>query len=126
VLFRSDVEEKIPVSVDAARLKAENRPGGALEGLGVVDGPLDLLAALDPEAARVKGFGGEVAGRADVLICPDVVAGNLMGKALIFFAPGNRAGGCVVGGTVPVILLSRASSADDKYCSIVLGLSCAA
>ncbi|MDD5309089.1 MAG: phosphate acyltransferase [Deltaproteobacteria bacterium] len=121
-----DVDEKIPVSVDAARLKAANGPGGALEGQGIVDGPLDLLAALDPEAARVKGQGGEVAGRADVLICPDVVAGNLMGKALIFFAPRTRVGGCVVGGAVPVILLSRASSADDKYCSIVLGLSCGA
>lgn len=119
-----EVSEKIPVSMDAVKLKEMNGPGGELDGWGIVDGPLDFFAAVDPEAAKVKGIGGEVAGKADILHCPDVVAGNLMGKAAIFFAGNIRTGGCVVGGAVPIVLLSRASSADDKYCSILLGLSC--
>lgn len=119
-----EVSEKIPISLDAAELKRMNAPGGELDGWGTVDGPMDFFAALDPEAARVKGIGGAVAGRADILHCPDVVAGNLMGKSAIFFAGDIRTGGCVVGGAVPIVLLSRASSADDKYCSILLALSC--
>jgi phosphate acetyltransferase len=101
-----------------------NRPGGELDGYGVIDGPFDLFSAVDVDLAAMKGLGGPVAGRADVLHCPDVVAGNLMSKAVIYFAPESRTGGCVVGGTVPVILLSRASSADDKYLSILVGLTC--
>ncbi len=119
-----EVSEKIPVSLDAVKLKEMNAPGGELDGWGVIDGPMDFFAAVDPEAAKVKGIRGEVAGHANVLHCPDVVAGNLMGKSAIFFAGNIRTGGCVVGGTVPIVLLSRASSADDKYCSILLGLSC--
>jgi len=119
-----DVSERIPISMDAARLKEMNAPGGELEGCGVIDGPMDFFAAVDPEAAKVKGIGGEVAGRADILHCPDVVSGNLMGKAATFFPGEIRTGGCVVGGAVPIVLLSRASSADDKYCSILLALSC--
>jgi phosphate butyryltransferase len=119
-------DEKIPSSIEMARLKAMSAPGGELEGLCDLDGPMDLLGALDPRAAEIKGLAGPVAGRADVLLCPDVVAGNLMAKAMIFFAVGMRTGGCVVGGAVPIVLLSRASSSDDKYCSIVAGLSCAA
>lgn len=118
-----EVDEKIPCSVRAARLAAENRPGGALDGWGIVEGPLDLGAAIDPEAARVKGIAGEVPGRADILIPPDVVAGNLLGKAVIYYAAG-RVGGCVMGGTAPIALVSRASRAEDKFYSILLALAC--
>ena len=120
-----DVSDKIQISKDAVTLREMNSDGGELAGFGIVDGPMDFFAALDPEAAAIKGIGGEVAGRADILHCPDVVAGNLMGKAMVYFSHGMRTGGCVVGGAVPIVLLSRASSADDKYCSILLGLSCA-
>ncbi|MCP4680047.1 MAG: phosphate butyryltransferase [Deltaproteobacteria bacterium] len=120
-----EVDEKVPSSVHAAKLKAMNIPGGELEGAGIIDGPFDLFAAVDTENAKTKGIESDVAGRADILHCPNAVAGNLFSKGIIYFAEQSRTGGCVVGGTVPVILLSRASSADDKYCSILLGLSCA-
>jgi phosphotransacetylase len=118
-------DEKIPSSIDMARLGEMFAAGGALEGCGEFAGPIDLFGALIPHAAEVKGITGPVAGRADILHCPDVVAGNLMGKALLLFAEGMHSGGCVVGGAVPIVLLSRASPADDKYCSIVAALSCA-
>lgn len=120
-----EVDERIRSSVDAAKLKEMNKPGGELEGWGIVDGPIDLLCALDPQSSALKGICGEVAGKADILHPPDIESGNLMGKAMIFFSEGVRAGGAVVGGAVPVVLLSRSSSADSKYCSILLGLSCA-
>ncbi|MCK9459786.1 MAG: phosphate acyltransferase [Proteobacteria bacterium] len=119
-------DERIPSSLEMARLKELFAPGGELAELGEFDGPMDLFCALDACAAGIKGRGGCVVGRADVLHCPDVVAGNLMGKAMLLFAEGMRSGGCVVGGAVPIVLLSRASSPDDKYCSIVAALSCAA
>lgn len=119
-----DVDANIPVSLDAVKLKEMNQPGGALEGFGVIDGPLDFFSAIDKDMAALKGIEGPVAGRADILHSPDVVAGNLLSKAIIYFAEGILTGGCVVGGTIPLILLSRASSADDKFCSILLGLSC--
>jgi phosphate butyryltransferase len=118
------VDPSVPCSVDASRLVEMNRGGGPLAGYGIVEGPMDLLSAMDAKTAETKGIAGEVVGRADVLHCPDVVAGNLMGKSIAYFSCDVRLGGCVVGGAVPVILLSRASPADNKYCSILLGLSC--
>jgi phosphate butyryltransferase len=117
-----EVEEKIPCSVEAKKLTELNRPGGALAGCGVIDGPMDLGAALDPHTAAVKGKAGPVAGRATILHVPDVVAGNLLGKAIMYFSDA-RMGGCIVGGTVPVVLLSRASTAEEKYASILLSLA---
>lgn len=119
-----EVDERIPCSVDAARLKEMNRPGGPLEAAGVLDGPMDLFSAVDAGIAEKKGIKSAVAGRADILHCPDVVSGNLLGKAMVVFSDGVRTGGCVVGGRVPVVLLSRGSSPDDKYCSIVAALAC--
>jgi phosphate butyryltransferase len=83
---------------------------------------MDLGAAIDPETAEIKGKTGSVAGRATILHVPDVVAGNLLGKAIMYLS-GIKMGGCIVGGTVPVVLLSRASTADEKYTSIHLGLA---
>jgi len=119
-------DEKIPSSMEMSQLKSMFAPGGALNGYGEFDGPLDLFGALDARAAGIKGLGGPVVGRADILHCPDVVAGNMMGKALLLFAEGMRTGGCVLGGAVPIVLLSRASTPDDKYCSIVAALACGA
>jgi phosphate butyryltransferase len=117
-------DEKIPSSIQMAELKAMFAPGRELDGYGEFDGPMDLFSALDGRAAEIKGLGGPVVGRADILHCPDVVAGNMMGKAMLLFAEGMRTGGCVLGGAVPIVLLSRASTPDDKYCSILAGLSC--
>jgi phosphate butyryltransferase len=119
-------DEKIPSSIEMAQLKAMFAPGCELAGYGEFDGPMDLFSALDTRAAEIKELAGPVVGRADILHCPDVVAGNLMGKAMLLFAEGMRTGGCVLGGAVPIVLLSRASTPDDKYCSIIAGLSCGA
>jgi len=119
-----EVDEKFKVSVDAKALSDMNKPGGELEGWGKIDGPIDLFSALDAEAAKTKGIISEIAGKTDILHCPDVVAGNLLAKAIIYFSKDTKMGGCVVGGSVPLVLLSRASKADDKYYSILLGLAC--
>jgi len=118
------VDEKFPCTVDAAALVEMTAPGGPLHGYGYIDGPLDLGSAVDPHTAEVKGVGGEVAGRADVFIAPDVISGNLLGKAAIYFA-GGRVGGCVMGASLPIAMVSRASPADDKYRSILFALACA-
>ena len=96
-----------------------------MEDCGILDGPMDLGAAVDARAAAIKGVVSAVAGQADILHCPDVVAGNLIGKTLLYFAGPINVGGCIVGGRVPVVMLSRASTADDKYHSIIVGLACA-
>ena len=77
---------------------------------GIVDGPLDLDAAVDPEAARIKQIASPVAGLADVLIAPNIEAGNMVYKNLAFMADAQTAG-LVVGARVPVILTSRADTA---------------
>jgi phosphate butyryltransferase len=117
-----EVDEKIPCSLEAQKLAALSQPGGPLADCGFVDGPMDLGAAIDPHAAEIKGRNGPVAGRATILHVPDVVAGNLLGKAIMYFSEA-RMGGCIVGGAVPVVLLSRASTADEKYASILLGMA---
>lgn len=120
-----EVDPRIPCSVDAVKLTEMNRPGGELAGHGHVMGPMDLGSAIDPASAALKGIEGAVAGRSDVLHCPDVVAGNLIGKALIYFAGPIYVAGAVVGGAVPIVLLSRASPATHKYYSVLLALACA-
>ena len=117
-----EVDDKFPASVDAARLAAQNAPGGLLEGCGVVEGPMDLGAAVDAHTADVKGVRGRVAGRADVLIAPDLVSANLLGKAVIYFAEG-RVGGCVIGAARPIAMVSRASPPEDKLRSILFAVA---
>ncbi len=113
------VNPKIPSTMDAANLsKMADR--GQIYG-GIVDGPLALDNAISPEAARVKGIRGEVAGRADILITPDLEAGNSLAKAIIYFAHSDMAG-VVVGTRMPLILPSRADTHEAKMMSIVLGV----
>lgn len=113
------VNPKIPSTMDAANLsKMADR--GQVYG-GIVDGPLALDNAISLEAARIKGIRGEVAGRADVLIAPDLEAGNALAKAIIYFAHSDMAG-VVVGARMPLILPSRADTHEAKMMSIVLGV----
>jgi len=80
---------------------------------GIVDGPLDLDAAVDAEAARIKHISSPVAGIADVLIVPNIEAGNMVYKNLAFMADAQTAG-LVVGARVPVMLASRAGSDRER------------
>lgn len=107
------VNPKMPETVEADAIKKEEIPGCVLEG------PISLDLAMDPEAARIKGYESPVAGDADLLVLPDIVAANAVAKTITVIG-GGRTGGVVLGAKVPVLLVSRAASADDKYMSIVV------
>jgi len=88
----------------------------------LVDGPLALDNVLSKEAARRKGIQSDVAGDADVLLVPDIDAGNMLGKSFTYAAGGKMAG-IVVGAAVPVIVPSRADDWVSKYYSLVAGIA---
>lgn len=113
------VNPKIPVSMDASNL-SKMAQRGQIKG-GVVDGPLALDNAISLEAARIKGIESQVAGHADILIAPDIDAGNILAKAITYFARGQMAG-VVVGGRSPLIMPSRADPPETKLMSIALGV----
>jgi phosphate butyryltransferase len=113
------VNPKIPTTLDAANLsKMADR--GQIQG-GLVDGPLALDNAISPESARIKGIKSEVAGYADILITPDIEAGNVLAKAITYFAQGKMAG-VVVGARCPLILPSRSDTREAKLVSLALGV----
>ena len=87
----------------------------------VVDGPLALDNAIDPQAAAIKGLVSPVAGRANVLIVPDLEAGNMLAKSLTFLAHADAAG-IVVGARVPIALTSRADSQLARLASCAVAL----
>jgi phosphate acetyltransferase len=108
------VTTKIPSTIEAAALcKMANR--GQITG-GFLDDPLAFDNAIDPEAARIKGIVSEVAGRAQILVVPDLEAGNMLAKNLTFLARADAAG-IVLGARVPIILTSRADSVRTRMAS---------
>ena len=113
------VNPKIPATIDAANL-SKMAERGQIQG-GLVDGPLALDNAISLESARIKGIKSEVAGRADILIPPDVEAGNVLVKAITYFAKGSMAG-VVVGGKSPIIVASRSDPHETKLTSMALGV----
>jgi phosphate acetyltransferase len=113
------VTSKIPSTVDAAALcKMADR--GQITG-GVLDGPLAFDNAIDPEAAKIKGIKSEVAGRAQILVVPDLEAGNMLAKNLTFLAKADAAG-IVLGARVPIILTSRADSVRSRMASCAVAV----
>ncbi|MBM4431653.1 MAG: bifunctional enoyl-CoA hydratase/phosphate acetyltransferase [Chloroflexi bacterium] len=117
------VHPKIPTTMDAANL-AKMADRGQIQG-GIVDGPLALDNAISPESAAIKGIRSPVAGCADVLVAPDVEAGNMLAKAITYFANGKMAG-VVVGGRNPLIVASRSDPHETKLVSMALGVLLAA
>jgi phosphate acetyltransferase len=108
------VTPKIPSTIEAAALcKMADR--GQITG-GLLDGPLAFDNAIDKEAARIKGVKSEVAGRAQILVVPDLEAGNMLAKNLAYFAKADGAG-IVLGARVPVVLTSRADSLRARLAS---------
>ncbi len=108
------VNPKVPSTVEAAALcKMADR--GQITG-ALLDGPLALDNAISPEAAATKGIVSRVAGRANVLVVPDLDAGNMLAKSLTFLA-GADAAGIVLGARVPIILTSRADSLLTRLAS---------
>ena len=111
------VNPKMPSTLDAAALAVMARRGQITGGL--VDGPLAFDNAIDRDAARAKGLESAVAGQADILLVPDIEAGNLLAKQLLYFANADGAG-LVLGARVPVILTSRADSVRVRVASVAL------
>jgi len=113
------VNQAIPSTLDAAIL-SKMAERGQIRG-GLVDGPLAMDNAVDPAAARTKGLVSMVAGRADVLIAPNLEAGNMLAKQLVFMSHADT-GGLVVGARVPVMLTSRADDAAARLASAALAV----
>ena len=108
------VNPKLESTVEAAALcKMADR--GQITG-GVLDGPLALDNAISPDAARIKKITGSVAGQADILVVPDLEAGNMLAKSLSFLAGADSAG-VVLGARVPITLTSRADSVQSRLAS---------
>ena len=113
---------KFPDAVDADALKTMNI-NGEIKNC-VIEGPIAFDLATSAEAARIKGYESPVAGDADLLLVPDICAGNMLVKSLTGFG-GCRTAGTVLGAKMPIILTSRSAEAADKYYSIALA-ACAA
>ncbi|WP_112809530.1 phosphate acetyltransferase [Ensifer sp.] len=108
------VTTKIPSTIEAAALcKMAER--GQITG-GLLDGPLAFDNAIDPEAARIKGIVSPVAGRGQILVVPDLEAGNMLAKNLTFLSHADAAG-IVLGARVPIVLTSRADSVRTRLAS---------
>jgi phosphate butyryltransferase len=116
------VTPAMPHTLDAQAL-AEASAAGELRDC-VVSGPLALDNALSEDAARAKGIDHPVAGRADVLLVPTIETGNALGKAFTYLAKMPVAH-VIVGARAPVLIPSRVERAEDKLCSIALGVVCA-
>jgi phosphotransacetylase len=113
------VTSKMPATIDAAALcKMAER--GQITG-ALIDGPLAFDNAISREAANTKGIKSEVAGDPDILLAPDLEAGNILAKQLSFLANADAAG-MVLGARVPVILTSRADSVRSKIASCAVGM----
>ncbi len=111
--------DKMPCTAEAAILTQMNRRGQI--PLCIIDGPLALDNAVSAEAARIKKIESPVAGDADVLVSPDIEAGNVLYKALLDLG-GAKGAGLVVGAKAPIVLTSRADTAETKLASIALGV----
>ncbi|MBB3971376.1 bifunctional enoyl-CoA hydratase/phosphate acetyltransferase [Hansschlegelia beijingensis] len=111
------VSAKMPSTLDAAALTVMAARGQITGAL--VDGPLAFDNAVSPDAARTKGIVSQVAGQADVLLVPDLEAGNMLAKQLIYFA-GADAAGLVLGARVPVVVTSRSDSLRTRIASAAL------
>lgn len=113
------VNPDMPETVDAAILTQMNKRG-QIKGC-IVDGPLALDNAINEQAAKIKNINSEVAGKADILIVPDIHSGNLLGKSAVYFSGGNVAG-IVVGAKAPIVLVSRADNDQSKLAALALGV----
>jgi phosphotransacetylase len=113
------VTSKMPATIDAAALcKMAER--GQIRG-GVLDGPLAFDNAISRDAARTKGIDSAVAGDPDILLAPDLEAGNILAKQLSFLANADSAG-MVLGARVPIILTSRADSVRARIASCAVAV----
>lgn len=123
ICAKEKVNPKMPATVEAGELVKMNE-NGELTGC-IVGGPFALDNAVSEKAAKLKGIDHPVAGKADVLMCPNIESGNILYKTLGFLANAKSAG-VIVGAKAPIILTSRADSEESKLNSIALGVLMAA
>ena len=116
------VDGHMPETEDAAVLKSEGERGDF--GSCLIEGPISFDLATDLEAAKLKGYHSPVAGDADILVVPNIAAGNLLGKSLYGMAGGDMAG-VVLGAQVPITVNSRSASPEEKYDSIAIAAAMA-
>lgn len=113
------VTSKMPATIDAAALcKMAER--GQIKG-GILEGPLAFDNAISTQAAKTKGIHSDVSGHADILLAPDLEAGNILAKQLTYLANADSAG-LVLGARVPIILTSRADSVRSRIASCAVGM----
>ena len=109
----------VPSSLDAAYI-AELAQEGAVEN-AIVEGPLSFDLAVSPQAASIKGLKSEVAGRADLVVVPNIETGNTLFKALVYFRSATAAG-LVLGAKVPIILTSRADPPEARLAAVAFAM----
>ena len=114
------VNLKMQETVDAAALAEANGVGEIMNC--IVEGPLSFDLAISAESAKTKGFQSRVAGDADIFLLPDIAAGNILAKALIYLA-GAKMAGCILGAKAPIIVVSRGAGAEEKMLSILLTMA---
>lgn len=114
------VDEKMPITATWAGLVTLHKSSDRMNDC-IVDGPLALDNAVSKEACEIKGINSPVGGDADILIVPDIEAGNILYKSLSFITKAKN-GGVVVGAKRPIILTSRADTAESKLISIALSV----
>jgi phosphate butyryltransferase len=114
-----NVNPDMPATVDAHALQEMSERGEL--GECDVQGPLALDLAVSPESGQIKKLTGPVVGDADILLAPDIEAGNILFKGLVYFARARPAG-IIMGAGCPIVLLSRADSAEAKLMSIALSV----
>ena len=112
-----NVNPKLQASTDAVILKDrfESNDFGDV----TVEGPISLDLSLSKEIAKEKDYESPVAGEADILLVPDIVAGNLLGKSMVTFGKGKMVG-LVLGAKVPIIITSRGSTTEEKMNSLMI------
>jgi phosphate butyryltransferase len=113
------VNPKQQDSIDAATIKEWNQAGEIKDC--IVEGPISLDLALDKEACIAKGYHSEVGGDADILLCPNLTVANVLTKSLQTIGKAKSAG-VIMGALAPIVLVSRASSTEEKLDSIILSL----
>ncbi len=111
------VNPKMQETVDADELKKLNQSGEIKNC--IVEGPISYDLAMSKESAEIKGYRSEVSGDVDILVVPNITAGNILGKSLIYSANAKMAG-FVVGAKVPIVLTSRGATTEEKYLSLAI------
>ena len=116
------ISDRMPETKDAATLQ-ELCSRGEL-GCCRLEGPLSFDIAVDLASAQIKGHASEICGDVDILLVPNITAGNILSKGLIYWAHARMAG-CVLGAQVPIVLVSRGATAQEKLLSIMMCIKAA-